>query len=158
MLTLDSIPKVIGHIRIQNIFARPTDITLKKTDLFRITPLPYFAQRNKAVMATGLPHYVALSTDNSSSEWNEHSDRRCTKDTHSLICSLPTVEHIRVKNPCIRSIMFDENDNVIKTGFKQKIDTHTPYIARLTSSVWIASAYVPTKRSSGEQAKMSLQK
>ncbi|CAF1305747.1 unnamed protein product [Didymodactylos carnosus] len=118
----------------------------KKTDLFLITPLPYFVQRNKAIIATGLPHYVALSADNSSSEWNEHSDRRCTKDTRLLICSLPTVEHVRVKNLCTRSIMFDDNDNINKTCFKQEIDTQTPYIARLTSSVWIAFDHICPRR------------
>ncbi|CAF3010226.1 unnamed protein product [Rotaria sp. Silwood2] len=68
-IDLDSIlPKIVGHARIENFFAIPTNFSEKKMDLYKITRLPLFVDERKAAYTANLPVYLSFGQDGSSSD------------------------------------------------------------------------------------------
>jgi hypothetical protein len=134
----DIIPKIVGHLRVENIFGLPTNYSEKKSDLFKVTKLPYFVTSKRAIQISRIPTYFTLSPDGYSSEWENHDDRKCTLDEQSkfMFCAVPTPIYSQIQNPCIRSIVFNTNTSEFQ---KDGIDMFSPQSVRLAPNVFAIS-------------------
>ena len=132
------IPKIVGHLQVENIFGLPQNLSEKKSDLFKVTRLPYFVTSEKAIQISHIPTYFTLDADGYSSEWETHDKRQCTFDKQSkfMFCAVPTVIYSQIQNPCIRSIVFD---NDTSECFRDEIDMFSPQNIRLSPNVFAVS-------------------
>ncbi|CAF1413627.1 unnamed protein product [Adineta ricciae] len=132
------IPKIVGHLRVENIFGRPINISQKKTDLYKVTKLPFFVTSTRAAQSSHMPTYFTLSPDGYSSEWENHDHRRCTFDERSkfLFCAVPTPIYSQIQNPCIRSIVYNTNTSECT---KDEIDLFSPQSIRLAPDIFAIS-------------------
>ncbi|UJR18692.1 hypothetical protein I4U23_022117 [Adineta vaga] len=132
------IPKIVGHLRVENIFGRPINSRQRKSDLYKVTKLPFFITSTRAAQSSHIPTYFTLSPDGYSSEWENHDHRRCTFDERSkfLFCAVPTPVYSQIQNPCIRSIVFNTNTSECT---KDEIDLFSPQSIRLAPDIFAIS-------------------
>ena len=132
------IPKIIGHLRVENIFGVPRNFSENKNDLFKVTKLPYFVTSKMATRISNIPTYFTLSPDGYSSEWENHDNRRCSFDQQSkfMFCAIPIPVYSQIQNPCIRSIVFNTNSSEC---LKDEIDMFPPQSIRLAPNVFAIS-------------------
>ena len=75
-IELDSIlPRIVGRIRVENVFGIPTNASNRKVDLYKTTHLPLFVNERKTVYIANLPIFLSLDQDGSSSEWSNYDER-----------------------------------------------------------------------------------
>ncbi|CAF1465600.1 unnamed protein product [Adineta ricciae] len=140
-IELDSIlPKIVGHARIENFFAIPSNTSRKKAHLYKITRLPLFVDERRAEYVANLPQYISIGEDGSSSEWFEHSNRKCTVDQKSryMFCSVPMPTFNSIQHPCLRSIIFNTST---KDCLKETVDLSSPHIVKFTPNIHAISVH-----------------
>ncbi|CAF1467065.1 unnamed protein product [Adineta ricciae] len=140
-IDLDSIlPKIVGHARIENFFGIPTNLSKKKMNLYKITRLPLFIGDKKAVLTANLPQYLSVDENGSSSEWVDHSRRKCTIDEKSkyTFCSVPVPIFSSIQHPCLRSIVLNMST---KDCLKETVDLSPPHIIKFTPNIHAISVH-----------------
>ncbi|CAF2827641.1 unnamed protein product [Rotaria sp. Silwood2] len=140
-IDLDSIlPKIVGHARIENFFGIPTHFSKKKMDLYKITRLPLFVDEKKAVYIANLPHYLSVGEDGSSSEWFDHTNRRCTVDKKSryMFCSIPEPIFSSIQHSCLRSIVLNTST---KDCLKETVDLSSPHVVKSAPNIHAISIH-----------------
>jgi hypothetical protein len=140
-IDLDSIlPKIVGHARIENFFAIPSNVSRKRTNLYRITRLPLFVAERKAVYVANIPQYLSVDEDGSSSEWFDSNDRKCTVDdsSHYMFCSIPVPVFSSIQHPCLRSIV---RNTSVDDCLKETVDLSSPNIVKLAPNIHAISVY-----------------
>jgi hypothetical protein len=132
------IPKIVGHLRVENIFGFPRNFREQKSDLFRVTKLPYFVTSKKAIQISHIPTYFTLGPDGYSSEWEDHHNRQCIFDERFklMFCAIPTPIYSQIQNPCIRSIVFNTDTSEC---LKDEIDMFSPQSIRLAPNLFAIS-------------------
>ncbi|CAM4946962.1 unnamed protein product [Rotaria socialis] len=142
-IDLDSIlPRIVGHIRIENFFGIPTNISNRKIDLYKITRLPLFTDERKAVYTANLPTLLSLSQDGSSSEWSDYKERKCTVDEKSnyMFCAVPVPVFSSIQNPCLRSTVLNDST---KDCLKEIVDMPSPQVVKFANNIHAVSVYAP---------------
>ncbi|CAF4630510.1 unnamed protein product [Rotaria socialis] len=142
-IDLDSIlPRIVGHIRIENFFGIPTNISNRKIDLYNITRLPLFTDETKAVYTANLPTLLSLSQDGSSSEWSDYKERKCTVDEKSnyMFCAVPVPVFSSIQNPCLRSTVLNDST---KDCLKEIVDMPSPQVVKFANNIHAVSVYAP---------------
>ncbi|CAF2042420.1 unnamed protein product [Rotaria magnacalcarata] len=140
-IDLDSIlPKIVGHIRIENFFGIPLNLSNRKADLYKITRLPLFVDERKAVYTANLPRFLSLSRDGSSSEWFDYNERKCTVDEKSqyTFCAIPVPVFSSIQNPCLRSIVLN---NSTRDCLKETVDLPSPQIVKFEHNIHAISVH-----------------
>ena len=134
------LPKIVGHARIENFFGIPTDFSNKKMNLYKITRLPLFVHEKQAVYTASLPRYLLLGEDGSSSEWHDHTNRRCILDENSryMFCSIPVPIYSSIQHPCLRSIVLNTST---KNCLKETVDLSSPRIVKFAPNVHAVSVH-----------------
>ncbi|CAF1683328.1 unnamed protein product, partial [Adineta ricciae] len=142
-IDLDTIlPKIVGHARIENIFGIPSNSSSKKTDLFKITRLPMFIDKKRALYTANLPQYLTLADDGSSSEWLEHKNRKCNTDEQLkfMYCSIPVPVFNVIQHPCLRSIILNTSVN---DGLRETVDLSSPQVIEFAPNIHAISVHTP---------------
>ena len=140
---LDSIlPRIVGHIRVENFFGIPKNASIRKVDHYKITRLPLFVDERKAVYTANLPIFLSLDQDGSSSEWSDYDERKCTVDKTSqyTFCAVPVPVFSSIQNPCLRSIILN---NTAKDCLKEIVNIPSPQVVKFAYNIHAVSVYTP---------------